>query len=159
MIATRWEQVAEKQTGERAGEKIAARWKELAEAFKRNEEGLRLYREGKLNEAAAEIEAALDKYEKAVSKFNEAAQTKALDNIFNSFIMVIAAFIENKAYQEAQDAIDYAKGHFPDKTSAFTEAERIIARDDWYPNYADQYLIQLDQHLFENNIMEHSDRY
>ncbi|CAF1460405.1 unnamed protein product [Didymodactylos carnosus] len=157
---SRWKKAAEKHATEQSGEKIAARWREIAEALRINEEGLKLYREGKLKEAAVEIESALDMYEKAVSKFSSAAKIKALDIIFNSFVMVIAAFIKNKAYNEAQETIDYAKGHFSDKTDAFTEAERLIASDDWSPNYTHQYLVKLDQQLLENNnIMEHSDGY
>ncbi|CAF1643573.1 unnamed protein product, partial [Didymodactylos carnosus] len=144
---------------EQSTEKLAARWKELAEALKLNEEGLKLYRKGKLNAAASQIESALDKYEEAVVKFNAAAKTKALDIIFNSFIMVIAAFIEQEAFDEAQKAIDYAKGHFPNKTDAFTEAKRMIVDNDYSTNYEDRYLVQLNQDLIENNIMEHSEGY
>ncbi|CAM4852109.1 unnamed protein product, partial [Rotaria magnacalcarata] len=81
-------------------------------------------------------------YEKAVSKFNEAAMKEPLDIIFNSFIMVIAAFIESKAYDEAEETINYAKNHFPDKSDAFTEAERMIRDVNWCPDYANQYLVQ-----------------
>ncbi|CAF1669733.1 unnamed protein product, partial [Rotaria magnacalcarata] len=56
--------------------------------------------------------------------------------------MVIAAFIESKAYDEAEETINYAKNHFPDKSDAFTEAERMIRDDNWCPDYANQYLVQ-----------------
>lgn len=86
-----------------------------------------MYREGKLREAAAEIESALEKYEEAVSKFNEACSKQPLNIIFNSFIIVIDSFMKNKAYQEARETIEYAKGHFPDKMDPFTEAEQMMA--------------------------------
>ncbi|CAF3462166.1 unnamed protein product [Rotaria socialis] len=154
--ASRWKLLAEKYAANPSAMTIVNRWKQIAEALMINEQGLKLYHEGKekLKEAAEKIELALEKFEEAASKFTTAAMREPLDVIFNSFLMVIDAFIENQAYDEAQTTIDLARGHFPHKADAFAEAERMIKDDSWSPNYTQQFLVQLDQHSIENNIME-----
>ncbi|CAF1572702.1 unnamed protein product [Didymodactylos carnosus] len=156
-IAACWKKAAEKQATQQQDTVIAAHWKQLAEALKLNEEGLKLFREGKFKEGTKEIESALDKYVEAVSKFNNAAKKKALDVIFNSFIMVIDALIKQEAYDEAQETINYAKTHFPQHNAAFTEAERMINSHVWSPDYERQNLIKLDQELSVDNIIKLSE--
>ncbi|CAF1398928.1 unnamed protein product [Adineta steineri] len=157
--ASRWKKAIDKYVTEQPATKVLTRWKMIAEALQLNELGLKLYREGKLREAVDEIELALNKYEEAVSKFNEACSKQPLDIIFNSFIMVIDAFIKNEVYQEARETIEYAKGHFPDKMDAFTEAEQMMVNENWSPDYTKQYLVQLDERAVENSIKEQSDGY
>ncbi|CAF4384452.1 unnamed protein product [Rotaria sp. Silwood2] len=59
--ATRWKQLAEKYTTDHSATKIVSRWQQIAEALRINEQGLKLFSEGKLKEAVAEIESALEK--------------------------------------------------------------------------------------------------
>jgi hypothetical protein len=157
--SARWSYVAEHFARDKSASNIINHWKEMAEALKLNRQGLKLFSEGKLKEAVAEIESALEKYEEAVSKFNEAAIKQPLDAIFNSFIKMIDAFIKNEAYDEAGKTIKYAKDHFPGEAKAFLDAEKMIEKTCWYPNYANTYLIQLDLEALENNIKEQSDGY
>jgi len=153
----RWKLLAERYVADGLAWKTIIHWKKVAEALRINEQGLKLYREGKLKEAALEIESALEKYEAAVCNLTEGANLQPLDAIFNSFLLVIDAFIKNEAYDEARNTIDLAKGHFLDKSNAFSEAERMIENHAWCPDYAKQFLIQLDQQLLQKTITELAD--
>ena len=153
----RWKLLAGRYVVDGLAWKTIIHWKKVAEALRINEQGLKLYREGKLKEAALEIESALEKYEAAVCNLTEGANLQPLDAIFNSFLLVIDAFIKNEAYDEARNTIDLAKGHFLDKSNAFSEAERMIENHAWCPDYAKQFLIQLDQQLLQKTITELAD--
>ena len=70
-------------------------------AMKLNEDGLKLYEEEKLKEFDEKFELAIKKYNEAAEKFKEAYLVKKLEEIFESFILVLEGYIRTKSKQKA----------------------------------------------------------
>ena len=124
---------------------------EEKEALNLNTEGLVLHDKGRLKEARGKIDLAVKLYKEAVSKFNEAATRTTLDVIFNSFMIIIDAFMRNKRYDEARETMNQAKVHFQDAVAiaTFTRIESQINRCAWSPGYLDEYLRKLEHSELE----------
>ncbi|CAF0923004.1 unnamed protein product [Adineta steineri] len=116
------------------------------DASRLNSEGLKLHQEGKLMEDDNKIEMAIRQYVDAAAKINEAATIKNLDVFFNSYITIIDSLMRTAAYDQANEIITNARGHFRGAVAveSFTEIEKQIKDKIWSPNFLKQHLRKLE---------------
>jgi hypothetical protein len=57
----------------------------------------------------------ISKFKQATLKLEEAHSVRELDDIFNSFLLVLEGFIRTKAYENAKNVIDFVDNGYPKK--------------------------------------------
>lgn len=113
---------------------------DVNKAMKLNEDGLKIYEEGKLKEFDEKFELAIKKYNEAAEKFKEAYLVKKLEEIFKSFILVLEGYIRTKSHQKAFDVLKFIEDKYPEKKEFLKGLKDNLNQNNWSIDHLSQYL-------------------